>query len=563
MTRNLGGQTGGFFGGLFKFCRDYHPFLWKFYGNALDLDAVRVANDAGAFTIGREVRGDQFDPSESVADAVARALRYADLVLSRAFFFGALISAWEFYNEPVVNISHADGTPNIPASIRAAQALNAAQIAFSNRLHTFGFKVVAYNLARGNPFYEVFPYLAGGCEASDYLGLHAYGAPFYETDADNQSLRYRRLYASLPASARRPIIFTEHGTDWNGGGFRLPANGMSVDRFFTSMDWWAHETAKDDYVFGSCAFVVGADSARWATFEIAEEDSLPLFGALVSKDIHVIPNPPLSHSVSASASPSTSRSASISSSTSASAAPPEDDMQIYGPYLFPRTLSDIGWMGMPLDPIVNQPYYRIQPSAGVRLGVSAYAQLCIVSAQGIPLAGVKVVNDFGDGTGELLQSDAAGLVQFNFGPSSAFNPPMRPPLAIYVVDANAWVEPDRPHILHYTHKLSDILFAGDTNGTHTQGSATYVQQVVMPDASSRDDAIRLRAYPAKALSIAVYCERCALQAEARRRSLGAVLSDEFYVTYGGATYVAQGFARAILATALGHYAPSDFFTIDW
>lgn len=558
MTRNLGGQTGGFFGGLFKFCRDYHPFIWKFYGNGLDIGAAQVAKDAGVFTVGREVRGDQFDPSEDIADAVARALRYADLVLSRAMQFGSLIDVWEFYNEPVVNISFPDGTPNIPASIRAAKSLNAAQVAFSNRLHAQGYKVVAYNLARGNPFYEVFPYLADGLVASDYGGFHAYGAPFYETDAENQSLRYRRLYASIPLNARKPIIFTEHGTDWNGGGFRLPANNMSVDQFFASMDWWLHQTAQDAYVFGSCAFVVGADSARWETFEINNEDSLPQFGALVAKDIHVIPPP--SRSVSASASSSASHSASPSLSPSDA---PEDDMQIYQPYVFPKALSDIGWMGMPLDAVPAQPFYRIQPNGGVRLGVSAYAQLCVVNEHGVPLAGVKIVNDFGDGTGELLQTDAVGSVTFNFGPSSAFTPPMRPPLSLYIVDAGASVEPDKPHTLHYTHKLSDILFAGDTNGTHTQGSAVYVAQIVMPDATSREDAIRLRAYPAKALTIPVYCAACALQAEGRIRRLGAVLSDEFYVLWNGTPYVAQGFANAILATVVGHYAPSDMFEVQW
>lgn len=238
-------------------------------------------------------------------------------------------------------------------------------------------------------------------------------------------------------------------------------------------------------------------------------------------------------------------------------------MQIYQQYQFPKALADIGWMGMPLDATPNQPFYRIQPSGGVRLGVSAYAQLCIVSEHGVPLAGVKVLNDFGDGTGELLQTDASGVVQFNFGTGSAFTPPMRPPLAIYAVDDGAWIEPDRPHKFHYTHKLSDILFAGDTNGQHTQGSATYVAQIVMPDATSREDAIRLRAYPAKALTIPVYCADCALQAEARRRGLGAILSDEFYVIYNGTPYVAQGCADAILATVVWHYAPADFFQVAW
>lgn len=238
-------------------------------------------------------------------------------------------------------------------------------------------------------------------------------------------------------------------------------------------------------------------------------------------------------------------------------------MQVYQPYAFPNALSNIAWQGIEGNATPNLPFYRIQTHAGVRLGVSAFAQLCVVNETGIPLAGVKVVNDFGDGTGELLQTDASGVVQFNFGPSSAFTPPAPPPLTQYIVDDNAWVEPDRPHTLHYTYRLSDILRSGDTNGTHTQGSATLVRQVVLPDAIGRDDAIRLMAYPAKSLTIPVYCRDCALQAQGRIRGLGAILSDEFYVTYANIPYVCQAFAKSILATIVGHYAPSDFFEVQW
>lgn len=539
MTRNLGGQTGGFFGGFAKFCRDNHPFIWKFYGNGLDRGAAQVAKDNGVFTVGREVRGDQFDPSEDIPAAVARANRYADLVLSRAVQFGALIDAWEFYNEPVINISHPDGRPDMPASIRAAQSLNAAQVQFSSRLRVQGFKVVAYNLARGNPFYELFPLLADGLIASDYCGLHAYGSPLYETDATNQSLRYRTLYASIPPAARKPIIFTEHGTDFNGGGFRLPANNLTTQQFFASMDWWLHQTAADDYVFGSCAFVVGADSARWETFEIAEDDSLPLFAGLVQKDIHVAPNPPLPNPEP----------------------PIGDTMQVFQPYSFPKRLSDVAWQGIEGKPTPDQPFYRIQPSAGLLTGVSAFAQISVIDLHGNPIAGAKVINDFGDGHGEVQQTDASGVVQFNFGPSSAFTPPALPPLTFFVADESAYKDDDR--IIHYKFKLSDIVRGGDTNGAHTEGSMVMVAQVVMPDATSRDDAIRLRAYPSKALTIPVYCKDCALQAQGRRRNLGAVLSDEFYVTFAGEQYVAQGFALGVLATIVGHYADLDFFTVQW
>lgn len=289
MPTKLSGQTGNAsaFGALRAFMLAVQPACWKLYGNALDLGVAQaiMQYSPDTFLVGREVRGQQFAPEDT--DPIGTANRYADLVIARAAQFGNLIKAWESVNEPVINIAKPDGTFDLAASIQAAQRLNLFQLTFSRRLHAVGLKVIAYNLARGNPEYVLVPYLADGAEASDYLGLHAYFAPRYSDDPFNQALRYRRIYNLLPVAARRPIIFTEYGTDFNGGGFRLEANHMTVDDFLISCKAFDNALLADDYVAAACGFVFGPDSARWETFAMESADILPQLTELMKGSVPV------------------------------------------------------------------------------------------------------------------------------------------------------------------------------------------------------------------------------------------------------------------------------------
>lgn len=536
MTRQCGGQTGGFFGGLRKFCADNRPPIWKLYGNAFDVSAAQAVKDSGAFLVAREVRGDQFDPAEDIPAAVARAMRYAELVISRAGPFMGLVDAWEFYNEPVINISFSDGTPNYAASLTAARSLNAAQVAFSNKLHAAGLKVVAYNLARGNPFYGVFPELADGLAASDYGGFHAYGAPLYETDAENQSLRYRRLYASLLSNARKPIIFTEHGTDFNGGGFRLPANNLTTAQFFQSMDWWLTQLAADaSFVFGAVGFVVGADSGRWQTFEIAEDDSLPLFATLCKKEYQggstPPPNPepePPSMTTAEKRSADAFNAADVRYNKDAALFKYAQAHNLGYPVTneYDGTYDGEAWVnqgyadaivscrksnfsevfafdwltGLPYVPpsngggnpqncpavigangavceLINPHRQFVLAGASVKQGVSAFAVVTVIGKNGVPVVGARVINIWKDSTnGEMVFTDGSGVARFQFGASSASSVPGGGPFT-FAVSLDGFKDTEaQPPVLHQGTIISDLVHSvSDWNSEHTEWSIQFVE----------------------------------------------------------------------------------------
>lgn len=531
------------------------PVALKLIGNAVNLGIARTirAQSPDTLIILRAAM-DNWSLDAGVTDFCNRSMSTA-----APFLAEGLCDFLEPPNEPVVQ-NDVD-----------ARRLNDQMVQCASIYKNSGFTPIAYSFSVGNPDYPLWQYLNDGILACDgWLGLHEYGAPNMQRDAENLSLRHRkaRTFMSSAVQGILKIGVTECFIDLGigrppdgeptSGGYRALRNPTDDDLWWirnltTQLDWWDAELAKDAYVRFTTGYGYAMEEP-WVGlgFDVANVDTDRAFYIAWQKSGDT---PPVSRSVSASPSPSTSRSPSVSASHA-----PEDDMQVYQPYAFPQRLAAVAWTGEEGIPTPNEPFYRIQPSAGLLTGVSAFAQLVVTNVHGLPLAGVKVINDFGDGHGEVQQTDAGGLVQFNFGTSSAFTPPAPPPLTFFVADDSAYRDDDR--FIHYHYRLSDIVHGGDTNGNHTEGSFVLVQQVVMPDAVSRDDAIRLRAYPAKALTIPVYCAACALQSQGRKRNLGAVLSDEFYVGFG-AVYVAQGFALGILATIVGHYADSDFFMEAW
>lgn len=513
------------------------PIALKLLGSAVNLGIARTIKSQSPDTlIILRAQPDNWSLGAGVVDFCNRSMTVA-----APFLREGLCDFLEPPNEPVVQ-NDVD-----------ARRLNDQMVQCANLYKANGFRPIAYSFSVGNPDYPLWQYLNDGIIACDgWLGLHEYGAPNLYRDAENLALRHRKVRPLLNAQAQgllkigisEAFIDLGIGRPPDGepaqGGYRALHNptdddGWWIRNLTTQLDWYDSQLAQDSYV----AWVTGFGYAMqppWVGlgFDIADVDTDRAYYIAWQKSGTYVP--PI---------------------------PPEDKVQPYQPYQFPKQLADVSWQGVASQPVEGQPFYRIQPSAGVLSGVSAFCRITVTSETGVPLAGIKVVNDFGDGTGELQQTDSTGTVQFNFGPSSAFTPPALPPLTFYVVDDGATRDPDAPHNLHYSHVLSDKVRGGDTNGQHTQGTYVLVRQVVMPNPTSLTDAIRLRAYPAKSLTIPVYCEACALQAEGRSRGLGAVLSDEFYVSYNGLTYVAQGFASAILATLVGHYSPTDFFTIQW
>lgn len=519
---------------------DKHPIATKLLGNALNLGVAQTCRDRnpdGLIILRADASNWDIDNPQFIKDFAANAMRLAE-----PFRNAGLCDFLESPNEPVVQ------------DVTRAQKLNDQQVWLAQEYKKNGFQPTAYSFSVGNPDYPLWPYLNDGILACDgWLNLHEYGVMPLSYDAENLSLRHRMAKSLMSPAVQRilKVIISECFMDFGigrppdgyptRGGYRMmPAQGDDdlywIRTLTQQLDWWDGELAQDDYVI--CATGFGyALNPPWdeenLKFDVAGVDTDRTYYINWQKSGKaVIPVPPIG-----------------------------GPMQVYQPYQFPKRLSDVGWQGIEGQPVQGQAFYRIQPSAGLLVGVSAFVRVTVVDTLGTPLAGVKVVNDFGDGHGEIQQTDSTGTVQFNFGPSSAFTPPATPPLTFFVADDGAFKDEDK--FIHYTYRLSDVVRGGDSNGQHTEGSYVLVKQIVLPDATTREDAIRLRAYPAKSLTIPLYCKDCALQAWARTMQWGAVLTDEFYVAFLGKTYVCQGFALGILATEVGHYNPSDFFQVMW
>lgn len=533
-----------------------HPIAWKLLGNALSLDfAKQLRAIYPNIVIVLRAQPDNWDLNNGVLDYASRAMAVA-----HPFLNAGVCDFLEPPNEPIVYTTD------------DAKRLNDQMWRIAGVYKQNGYATLAYQFSVGNPSYPLWQYLNDGIVASNgWLGLHEYGAPNLYRDADNLALRHRRVRPLLNAQAQGmlKVAITECGIDLGigrppdgeptRGGYRALRNPTDDDlwwirNYTQQLDWYDSQLAQDAYVKFTTLFGY-AMNEPWTGlgFNVADVDTDRAFYIAWQKAGDA-PIPPISFSHSASASASASHSA-----------PPEDEMQTYQPFTVPPQFAPMGWTVKENPPIADKPFYRLGENASFLSGVNVYCQVCVIDQFGAPVVGAKVVTIFPDNTnGIVLQTDAKGCATFNGDTNWAFSPPAPPPMLCFIADDSAYKDNDSiPKRVVYKEKWSDEFRYGDTNAEHTQGNVQMVLQVVMPDATSRDDAIRLRAYPAKALTLPVYCEKCALQAQGRARGLGAVLSDEFYVTYANIPYVCQAFAKSILATIVGHYAPSDFFTIDW
>lgn len=522
-----------------------HPIAIKLLGNGVNLgiaDTVRnVASDAKIILRADSGNWD-IDNSQFIRDFAANSMRIAEPFL-RAELIDFLSSA----NEPIAQ------------SVDKAKRLNEQQVWLAGEYKRNGFVPTAYAFSVGNPDYPLWPYLSDGVIACDgWTELHEYGVMPMSYDAENLALRHRKARTFMSAEAQRilKVIVGECFMDFGigrppdgypkAGGYRaMPQQGDDENYWIRTLtqqlDWWDGELAKDDYVVMTTGFLFGGNEP-WVGlgFDVASVDTDRAFYiAWQRAGKAVIPSP---------------------------VPPIGEHMQVYQPFAVPPQFVPMGWVATEGKPIAAKPFYRLQPAASFLSGVNVYCQVCVIDQFGRPIVGAKVVTIFPDGSnGAVLTTDAKGCATFNGDANWAFTPPAQPPMLCFIADDSAFKDNDSiPKRVVYKEKWSDEFRYGDTNAEHTQGNVVMALQIVMPDAVSRDDAIRLRAYPVKALTIPVYCAACGLQAYGRANNLGAVLSDEFYVTFGSRTYVCQGFAQKIAAVEkLPNEQYGTTFTVQW
>ncbi len=146
------------------------------------------------------------------------------------------------------------------------------------------------------------------------------------------------------------------------------------------------------------------------------------------------------------------------------------------PYAFPNALTNVGAVGEEGHPTPGQPFYRLT-GATVRQGISAFMVVTVLG-KSAPAIGVKVVNLFPDGNGEVIETDGSGVARFQFAASSAFSNPGAGPFTVFVADSGAFKDFDAtPKHVSFTSKLSDIVHSlGDFHGEHTEIYLQFVEQ---------------------------------------------------------------------------------------
>ena len=267
---------------LVSFVRDAKPRIVKFLDH--DLGTVKACREASPNTIliGRFFTGDQrYDQPRQNAQTLV------DKILTVADRFRGLYEAWESYNE--LEQQNAD----------EAKRFSEFHVHFGELMHRQGLKTIAYNFSTGVPKLEFWQYYQDGAEASDYIGLHEYDAPFMDSlhtqniakgeGGHYLCLRYRRVWDLLRPSARKPIIITECGidggiiddryTDDEGNrvkklGYKdfVRFNQITVKDYMNNLIWYDDEMMKDDYMVGACIFCYGADIPRWKSFDFGDDD---------------------------------------------------------------------------------------------------------------------------------------------------------------------------------------------------------------------------------------------------------------------------------------------------
>lgn len=253
-----------------------HPNAILLLGNACNIGVARFIRERSPRTkILLRAQADNWSLDAGVVDFAYRSMTIAD-----PFQSAGLCDFLLPPNEPIVQ-NDID-----------ARRLNTQMVQCAELYKSSGYATGAYNFSVGNPDYPLWAYLQEGILASDgWVFVHNYGAPNMQRDAENLSLRHRKMKALLNANVQSvlKVGITEAFIDLGigrppdgeptQGGYRnlrnpTDDNTWHVRNLCTQLDWYEAELAKDPYV----QFVTGFGYAMqepWVTlgFDIANVDT--------------------------------------------------------------------------------------------------------------------------------------------------------------------------------------------------------------------------------------------------------------------------------------------------
>jgi hypothetical protein len=213
------------------------------------------------------------DRLEALGAAVDRTLRVADR-----------IARFEPVVEVPVNEAHQSGS--------ALRAYADATSRAVERIAAAGYRPAVGNFSVGNPprlrgahvegapvpeesrdWPLFYPALAAARRVGGYLSLHEFWTPENALDTWH-ALRYRRVWAELPAEHRLPVLITECGIDRALLG--RPQGGWQVYRLTAEqcaeqLRRYRDALAEDPYVHAAVVFACGTFNQwpRWRSYDVA------------------------------------------------------------------------------------------------------------------------------------------------------------------------------------------------------------------------------------------------------------------------------------------------------
>lgn len=253
------------------------PLAHLLLGNAVNIGIARFIRERSPSTlILLRAQADNWSLDAGVIDFAYRSMTIAD----------------PFQREGLCDMLFPPNEPIVWNDVDARR-LNAQMVQCAELYSSSGYETGAYNFSVGNPDYPLWPYLEDGIIASNgWLFLHQYGAPNMQRDAENLSLRHRKVKSLLSprVQAMLKIGITECFIDLgignrppdgeaDKGGYRNLRNPADDEMWWIrnltqQLDWYEGELARDPYV----KFVTGfgyAMNEPWngLGFDVAKIDT--------------------------------------------------------------------------------------------------------------------------------------------------------------------------------------------------------------------------------------------------------------------------------------------------
>lgn len=285
----------------FDFIAATRPPIVKVFGNVgLNDTKIAVAKQRSPATTfvgrmyfpGQEIERDERAPVDSVFnyDPISDARNAFNQMREIMEKLRGLVDVWEGYNEIPIDTP----APLTERERQKARNFNAFTVEIARLMHDAGMKYAAYSFSTGNPVHiELWDLLLDGLRASDYLALHEYIAPNQQFTEFNTTMcnRYREVYTRIPADARKPVLITECGVDYNGEqGYK---GKLPRPEYLKMLADYDRELMRDPYVVGAAIYCYGVDDKRWVTYDIGGEFARNLREYIIENPTLPIEIPPI------------------------------------------------------------------------------------------------------------------------------------------------------------------------------------------------------------------------------------------------------------------------------